>query len=89
MVDAVNYSGKMPAMCPHCGGKGCEVCKGTGKIEVGFASGAFYTRLCTNPECGFENGGRIVKEGKSLEDVEKKCVRCGKDTVVWKFLGQV
>ena len=24
----------MDASCPHCGGKGCNVCKGTGWIEI-------------------------------------------------------
>ena len=84
-----NDSEKMLAMCPHCGGQGCEKCGDTGKIGVSFSSGAFFTRHCADPYCGFDNGGRIVKEGMVLEDVRKKCVVCGKETVVWKYLRQV
>lgn len=79
------------AMCPHCGGKGCKRCENKGTREARFAEGDWYTRHCTNPECGFNNGGRIVPAGTHPDDHDHpgdyegddKCVVCGERTVKW------
>lgn len=39
-----------------------------------------YTRHCTSPLCGFNNGGCL---GTRLEEYLGKCVMCGHDEVVW------
>lgn len=36
-----------------------------------------YTRECTNPTCGFQNGGRIVEKGKVPKDNLDFCIYCG------------
>lgn len=51
----------MDAKCPHCK-SGCEHCE-DGFIQVQFARGRLYTKKCSDPKCGFENGGRITGEG--------------------------
>lgn len=81
------------AMCPHCGGEGCKRCENKGTREARFAEGDWYTRHCTNPECGFNNGGRIVPAGTHPDDPgnehpgdydgDDKCVVCGEQTAKW------
>ena len=67
----------MKAKCPHCV-SGCEKCKGTGQLDVSFAEGDWFTRLCLNPECLFVNGGRIC-EGFPPES-SGPCVICEGET---------
>ena len=74
----------MDALCPHCFGKGCEKCV-DGKIAVSFAKGNVFTRQCTNLNCGFENGGRIV-DGEIPEEPSGDCVMCNSPTR-WKIMG--
>ena len=71
---------KFPAMCPECGGKGCEKCK-DGQVEVSFKKGDLFTCACLL--CGFENGGYITETYPS--ESSEPCVMCGGETE-WKFL---
>lgn len=70
----------MRAMCPHCGGKGCDKPNCVdGYLQVSFAEGDWWTRMCLNQEdCGFVNGGRIC-EGFPPES-SGPCVVCGGPT---------
>lgn len=70
----------MRAMCPHCGGKGCDQPNCVdGYLQVTFAEGDWWTRLCLNHvDCGFVNGGRIC-EGFPPES-SGPCVVCGGPT---------
>jgi hypothetical protein len=79
----------MKAKCPFClGGKNanCEKCHSTGSMSVGFAEGNIWTRKCTNPECGVENGGCIVKGDKEPQEASGPCPWC-KCPTHWLFLG--
>jgi len=53
----------MQAKCPLCEA-GCDLCN-KGFVEIKFADGAIYTIKCEDPECGFENGARVVGPGLS------------------------
>lgn len=81
---------KMKALCPHCGGEGCEKCIG-GYTSVGFATGMLWTRSCES--CGYENGGHIVSKGTDapLEDPAEwgGCVMCSSEKVTWKLVGNM
>ena len=79
----------MPALCPYCGNDetkklDCEKCKGTGYLQVSFARGQLFTRACTNPDCGFKNGGHILRPGETLPELpedrwimsDQKCIMC-------------
>ena len=70
----------MKAKCPHCHnfGHGCEKCNFTSQIDIDFAEGDWFTRVCLNPECLFVNGGRICK-GFPPES-SGSCVMCEGET---------
>lgn len=66
----------MRAMCPHCQGKGCDAKNCVdGYLQVKFAEGDWFTRLCINLEdCGFANGGRV---SNGFPEVSSgPCVNC-------------
>lgn len=65
----------MKAKCPYCH-DGCEKCS-AGFLSVSFATGDLYTRECTNPNCEFQNGGRIVEKGTVPKDHLDPCIYCG------------
>jgi hypothetical protein len=84
----------MQAKCPHCfAQRDCDKCT-NGYIEVEFAQGYLYTRKCQSVECGYENGGYIVEQGRPTgPDGEPPsppgiCVLC-KEPCLWKFLGAI
>lgn len=70
---------ELPAKCPHCGGKGCDKCV-DGQITVTMPEDDWYTRHCTNPLCGWDNGGC---QGNRLYDDPAPCMICGETDVVW------
>ena len=73
-IDLSRFS--LPIKCPHCAGKeppGCAFCVG-GQAQAGLAEGDWYTRACTSPSCGFENGVRISKT--LPKDSPGLCVEC-------------
>jgi len=81
----------MQAKCPYCAGDentSCTKCSGTGKVEVHFAEGNLWTRACQNPECAFENGGRIHKGDDEPPDSSGECVMCGGPTK-WLLIGEM
>ena len=58
----------------------CPKCK-DGQIIVTLPADDWYTMHCTNPQCGFDNGGC---QGASLHDlVGATCVMCGSGSLVW------
>lgn len=71
----------MRAMCPHCGGDGCDKPNCVdGYLQVSFAEGDWFTRQCINMvDCGFTNGGCITKDGFPSEPSEP-CVICNGPT---------
>lgn len=74
----------MKAKCPNCE-KGCEKCK-DGFIEVSIAKGKLFTRHCD--DCGFDNGGRVVPEGKDPpEGKPAPCVMCKSQNTRWMDTG--
>lgn len=89
----------MDAACPACIGEDakteeCKECSGTGTITVGFAEGALYTKTCVDPQCGYQNGGRIVGPGlPPIEDTQGSpmdCIICGAEAeyVLVGWLGE-
>ena len=69
----------------------CPECNGAGFLKAEFAKGVLYTDECTNPECGFQNGGFIVGQTSAYKTLEDRgdprpCVRCGSE-VKYKKLG--
>jgi hypothetical protein len=74
----------MKAKCPHCL-TGCDKCE-DGFIQVSFAVGSIFTRKCRNPDCEFENGGR-VSVGVPL-GLSNACVICGAPTAWVKICDQ-
>lgn len=72
---------EFPAMCPHCGGAGCDKCT-DGRITVTMPEDDWYTQHCLNPYCGFDNGGC---QGGSLgrRDLDQPCVMCGEIGSEW------
>lgn len=69
----------MKAKCPHClPDNGCEKCNFTGQIDVDFAEGEWFTRVCLNPECLFVNGGRICNGFPLMSS--GPCVMCEGET---------
>lgn len=80
----------MKAKCVFClnGEKPCTHCKDTGYMDVGFAEGNLWTRACTDPTCGFENGGRIEKGDKEPSDSPGECVICHKPAK-WMLVGDM
>ena len=79
----------MRAKCPHCR-DGCDRCGGIGYQEARFATGALYTRHCTNLECGFDNGGRIVGPDSpvDVEEPPEPCLHCG-SFAEWLLIGEM
>jgi len=73
-----NVNNRMQAKCPYC----------AGKVEVHFAEGNLWTRACQNPECAFENGGRIHKGDDEPPDSSGECVMCGGPTK-WLLIGEM
>lgn len=71
--------GEMQAKCPHCFGPGCNKCV-DGKITVKVPEDDWYTRHCTNPLCGFDNGGC---QGDALGEIVSECHMCDHEEVVW------
>ena len=78
---------EMDALCPHCGGKGCEKCKNTGKIQVKL-KGPIFEKVCM--VCNGVIGGGITHNPKTgefmmrdgWEDYREDCVFCeAKDSV--------
>ena len=70
----------IPAKCPHCFGSGCDKCV-DGEITVTIPEDDWYSRHCTNPLCGFDNGGC---QGSMLYDLkDQTCVMCDHSEVVW------
>lgn len=70
---------ELQAKCPHCFGSGCGKCV-DGKITVTMPEDDWYTMHCTNPLCGFDNGGC---QGSALQDISRNCVMCDHEEVVW------
>jgi hypothetical protein len=79
----------MQAKCPFCE-TGCEQCSG-GYTDVRMATGNLFTRHC--PDCGRDNGGYIVEEGRSLPARSRWepgiCVWCKGTNVEWLEIGEV
>ena len=73
----------MRAKCPKCV-DGCVGCDG-GYVELSVAEGEWYTRHCTNEECGFDNG---ACHEDFLDDELGCCVMCGKGGVEWMLLSE-
>lgn len=76
----------MNALCPFCLNEDdsrptCDECGGSGALTIDIAEGALYTMRCKSPDCGFENGGRIVGPGllpiEGDETVVRVCIVCG------------
>lgn len=81
----------LPAKCPRCKGNGriemlehCQMCKGKGTIEVTLPADDWYTRHCTNPLCGFDNG---MCQGDRLDYSREhggtECFMCKTGKWVW------
>lgn len=69
---------KLKAKCPHCQ-SGCDKCT-DGFTTVEFPEGDWYTRHCTNPLCGFDNGGC---QGAYLYEGLEPCLMCQHHETVW------
>jgi hypothetical protein len=82
----------MKAKCYKCFGEkpDCNKCNGTGFVEASIASGEVYTRHCTNPDCGFDNGGMIVGPTacpkEALDSPPSPCLYCN-SKAEWKLVG--
>jgi hypothetical protein len=68
--------------CPHCEA-GCDQCE-NGFAEFSFATGDLFTIHCL--ECGYDNGGNIVKGFPS--EASGPCVMCEGKTE-WLFVCKV
>ena len=80
-----NVNSHMKAKCPFCTA-GCSKCENSGKINVRFAEGNLWTRVCLDEACGFENGGRIEKGDKEPPEPSGPCVMC-KGPTKWLLIG--
>lgn len=74
---------ELKAKCPHCFGEKqeCDKCGGSGFVTATMPEGDWYTRHCTHPLCGFDNGGC---QGRAIGDLSSdKCIMCDHPEVVW------